>query len=233
MLWVLVKPIKASGSRGHIALRPPESSLETPGKMGCEKAGLVLLLLTLEGLLATRAHSAPGVETPQKALSTDYYCDFDNADRPFCDWSAPPDSQWLRERGQRPGESPGPPEGDIARTCETKCDFDNPTDLCGWSNPEEGDVAWGQWSGPTNMPVGSFMLLDSFDVATRGSGFLKSPTFNSSGGCLRLTFRYTLHGVSNDTALKIYAAPPGKFLGFLKGTPPSPPKEPPSRHTLE
>ncbi|XP_039180790.1 zonadhesin [Crotalus tigris] len=309
--------------------------------MGCEKAGLVLLLLTLEGLLATgpaRAHSAPGVETPQKALSTDYYCDFDNADRPFCDWSAPPDSQWLRERGQRPGESPGPPEGDIARRdyyiypaagpfaqlespevdlagaevcvrflyylyslsmegqlsveirdasgsvaplwtrrgmqsaswlsgavtvpaqaqrpfkvvfrakqistneitlavdsifiqlgpcspCVTKCDFDNPTDLCGWSNPEEGDVAWGQWSGPTNMPgvgpsddfsrpgVGSFMLLDSFDEATRGSGFLKSPTFNSSGGCLRLTFRYTLHGVSNDTALKIYAAPPGGDLG--------------------
>lgn len=44
------------------------------------------------------------------------YCDFDNADRPFCDWSAPPDSQWLRERGERPGESPGPPEGDIARS---------------------------------------------------------------------------------------------------------------------
>lgn len=31
-LWVLVKPIKASGSRGHIAPRPPESSLETLGK---------------------------------------------------------------------------------------------------------------------------------------------------------------------------------------------------------
>lgn len=82
----------------------------------------------------------------------------------------------------------------------------------------------------TVIVVGSFMLLDSFDEASRGSSFLKSPTF-SSGGCLLLTFFYTLHGVSDDAALKIYAAPPGKFLGLLKGTPP--PQDPPSRRTLE
>lgn len=75
----------------------------------------------------------------------------------------------------------------------------------------------------TVVVVGSFMLLDSFDETSHGSSFLKSPTF-SSGGCLLLTFFYTLHGVSDDVALKIYAAPPGKFLGFLKGILPPPTK---------
>ncbi|XP_063159000.1 zonadhesin-like [Candoia aspera] len=72
--------------------------------------------------------------------------------------------------------------------------------------------------GPTDdfsrPGFGSYMLLSPFNEGSRGSAFLKSPTF-SPGGCLVLSFYYTLHGTSDDTALKVYAAAPGEELGVL------------------
>ncbi|XP_063158998.1 zonadhesin [Candoia aspera] len=96
--------------------------------MCSKKAGFLVLLLALEGLVVTgaarqhlRAHPLPGVKTPLKPLAANYLsssCDFDSTDRPFCNWTQPQDSHsslWLRDLGHKPGQSPGPPQGDIAR----------------------------------------------------------------------------------------------------------------------
>nr|XP_060638850.1 zonadhesin [Anolis sagrei ordinatus] len=102
--------------------------------------------------------------------------------------------------------------------CVTGCDFDSIGDLCGWENPAEGDIQWEQWTGAGDNPdvgpaddfskpgFGSYMLLDSFDSKNSGTALLKSPLYESQGGCLSLDFYYTLHGVSSDTTLKVYAA---------------------------
>uniref|UniRef100_A0ABM5GQA3 Zonadhesin n=1 Tax=Pogona vitticeps TaxID=103695 RepID=A0ABM5GQA3_9SAUR len=110
--------------------------------------------------------------------------------------------------------------------CVTGCDFDRLDDLCGWENPAEGDVQWEQWTGPgdedgvgpeddfSRPGFGFYMLLDSLDPNRDGAALLKSPTYHSPGGCLALSFHYTLHGVSNSTALNVYAAAvPGGELG--------------------
>uniref|UniRef100_H9GQ52 Zonadhesin n=1 Tax=Anolis carolinensis TaxID=28377 RepID=H9GQ52_ANOCA len=102
--------------------------------------------------------------------------------------------------------------------CVTGCDFDTTDDLCGWENPAEGDIQWEQWPGAGDDPnvgpeddfskpgFGSYMLLDSLDPKSSGTALLKSPPYESPGGCLSLDFHYTLHGVSSDTTLKVYAA---------------------------
>nr|XP_020655430.1 zonadhesin-like [Pogona vitticeps] len=110
--------------------------------------------------------------------------------------------------------------------CVTGCDFDRLDDLCGWENPAEGDVQWEQWTGPgdedgvgpeddfSRPGFGFYMLLDSLNPNGDGAALLKSPTYHSLGGCLALSFHYTLHGVSNSTALNVYAAAvPGGELG--------------------
>ncbi|KAM6453264.1 zonadhesin [Liasis olivaceus] len=320
--------------------------------MSSGKAGLLVLLLALEGLAMTgaarqhlRTHPLSGAETSRKPRAADYVfssCDFDSTDRPFCDWTQPQDSHgslWLRELGQKPGNSPGPPEGDIVRReyyihpgdgsarlespnldpagaevcvrflyylysntwksqlavevqdasgsatplwtrnesqssswlsgavtvpaqaqrpfkvvfratqvkgpdievavdsilvqlgpcspCVTKCDFDVLEDLCGWDNQQEGDMIWEQWNGPTEEAgvgpaddfskpgFGFYMLLNYYngDGESGGTAFLKSPTFSAPGRCLSLSFYYTLHGISDGTALKVYAAAPGGELG--------------------
>ncbi|XP_067325656.1 zonadhesin [Anolis sagrei] len=101
--------------------------------------------------------------------------------------------------------------------CVTGCDFDSMGDLCGWENPAEEDIQWEQWTGAGDNPdvgpaddfskpgFGSYMLLDSFDSKNSGTALLKSPPYESQGGCLSLDFYYTLHGVSSDTTLKVYA----------------------------
>lgn len=57
------------------------------------------------------------------------------------------------------------------------------------------------------VAVGYYMLLDSPDP---GTALLRSPRYQSLG-CLTLSFYYTLHGVSNDTVLNVFATTPGKF----------------------
>ncbi|XP_033026094.1 zonadhesin [Lacerta agilis] len=57
------------------------------------------------------------------------------------------------------------------------------------------------------------MLLSPVGGSGSGTALLKSPLYQSLGGCLSLSFYYTLHGVSNDTGLRVYAAQPGGELG--------------------
>ncbi|XP_053116834.1 zonadhesin [Hemicordylus capensis] len=109
--------------------------------------------------------------------------------------------------------------------CVAGCNFDTLDDLCQWENPPEGDTQWEQWVGSGDQPgvgpeddfsrpgFGAYMLLDSLAPESSGAALLKSPRYHSPGGCLSLSFHYTLHGVSNDTALKVYAAPPGAEAG--------------------
>ncbi|XP_042331860.1 zonadhesin isoform X2 [Sceloporus undulatus] len=102
--------------------------------------------------------------------------------------------------------------------CVTGCDFDTPDDLCGWENPADGDVQWEPWLGQGEEPgvgpeddfsrpgFGSYMLLNAWVPESTGSALLRSPPYQSQGGCLSLSFYYTLHGVGNDTVLKVYVA---------------------------
>ncbi|XP_060137932.1 zonadhesin [Zootoca vivipara] len=108
--------------------------------------------------------------------------------------------------------------------CVTGCDFDDDGNLCQWENPVDGDVQWEQWVGAGDLSgvgpeddfskpgFGSYMLLNSWGGSS-GTALLKSPLYQSLGGCLSLSFYYTLHGVSNDTGLRVYAAQPGGELG--------------------
>ncbi|XP_077772904.1 zonadhesin [Podarcis muralis] len=108
-------------------------------------------------------------------------------------------------------------------SCVTGCDFDNDGDLCQWENPADGDVQWEQWVGAGDLPgvgpeddfskpgFGFYMLLNS--LGGSGTALLKSPLYQSLGSCLSLSFYYTLHGVSNNTGLRVYAAQPGGELG--------------------
>uniref|UniRef100_UPI00398EA458 zonadhesin-like n=1 Tax=Pristiophorus japonicus TaxID=55135 RepID=UPI00398EA458 len=97
-------------------------------------------------------------------------------------------------------------------SCIHGCDFDQYSDLCGWTTEkyvvDANDNGWIQGSGNagdfTKPGLGSYMLLQSADNTPGHRFHLKSPSVNASQ-CLSLTFYYYLYGDTTTMAINVYA----------------------------
>ncbi|XP_047450650.1 IgGFc-binding protein-like isoform X2 [Mugil cephalus] len=111
-------------------------------------------------------------------------------------------------------------------SCISGCDFDNSSDLCGWTTNQSADIfGFEQWTGSTNTEgtgpdddfskpgFGSYMLLDSEYTIPGKSSQIISPSVSSISGCLELTFHYYMYGTSTTMQLSVHTINMGGSLG--------------------